>query len=219
MHLLKTQLLFSLGKLAACASPSSLSDTHPSYLLPPEWLTLDWIILAFTRCDFTPLTNDDSFPSKLLTFGPSSLSHSVDFQGTTAVGCHKHATASSPGHGMSHPQWHDHRACLNMVLQALKYLHVSICSPSLSFYFSSYRKGIVWPWHLQSLWISRPSRENSESGSGWDLQEPQSHPWAWERAARSLGTFVTPKFNLQRLNRASKLTFSILLPNQKSEAF
>lgn len=65
--------------------------------------TLGWIPLAFTRCDFTPLTADNFFPSELLTFGPSSLSPTVDFQGTRAVGHHKHATASSPGHGVSHP--------------------------------------------------------------------------------------------------------------------
>lgn len=74
----------------------------------------------------------------------------------------------------------------------------------------------VSDWHLKSLWISRLSRGNSESGSGQELREPVR---VWERAAHCLGIFVRLKFKSQRLNRESKLTFSILLPNQNSEAF
>lgn len=156
-------------------------------------------------------------PFRLLISAPHHYLRLLISKGQAAVGHHGHRRASSLGHGANIPHWFDHKACFRMLSHALKCLNFSICSPSLSFYLSSSFRASTWLWYLQSHWISRG---NSELGWGRDPWEPRAHRKVQlqERAACFFGVFVIPKFKSQRLNRAGKLTFSILLPNQNSKA-
>lgn len=204
----------SKAEAAARIPPSSPTARH---LLPPQWPTLPWIPQAFTACNVPPASTEDFFPPRLLISAPHHYLRLLISKGQAAVGHHRHGRTSSLGHSVSIPHWFDHKNCFRMLSHALKCLNFSICSPSLSFYLSSSFRANIWLWYLQSHWISRG---NSEPGWGRDPWEPESHRKVQlqERAACFFSVFVIPKFKSQRLNRASKPTFSILLPNQNSKA-